>query len=109
MNAMKYARVFFARWWSFCAASTLPPDHWRARRHSLPAVDRGHLGHRQRRHFLRGTMRSGDQVIWRSGDPILWAAVFLALAVFGGSSASAQALEGIPRDLARQRAPQLKD
>src|SRR4051812_7594369 len=69
-------------------------------------------------------LRSGDWVIGRSGNRTLWAAVLSALLAFGACVAWAQsppaqqtkttstdspAQIGIPRDMARLRAQQLKD
>src|ERR1051325_3824472 len=70
-----------------------------------------------------GMRRSGHQPIGRSGNLVLWAAILSALLTFGIhvawaqtlppqtriSSAGGPAPKGIPRDLARFRAQQLKD
>jgi aminopeptidase N len=48
-------------------------------------------------------------VIGKSGDRTLWHAALLAFLVLGAVASAAQAPEGIPRDLARQRAQQLQD
>src|SRR5437660_4305273 len=53
--------------------------------------------------------RSGDRGIGKSGDRTLWRAALVAFLILLGAAALAQAPVGIPRDLARQRAQQLKD
>src|SRR5689334_14348249 len=105
MNAMRCARVSSTRLWSSCAVSILPLDRWRTRQHSLPPqqpVDPG-LGKAMRQeNRVTGRRHRCDQLIG------LRSICMLIMVLFAGY-ASAQAPEGIPRDLARLRAQQIKD
>jgi aminopeptidase N len=53
--------------------------------------------------------RSGNRVIGKSGNRTLWHTAFVFFLILWPAAASAQAPAGIPRELARQRAQQLKD